>query len=345
MAAVVAVVVVGGVCRVGESGVLGVSGGGGSVLSEELRAGSLLLPDVVAADDPPLGDVPGGSEYERPVDEEAERPSPFFVTLRGGGDIALRADLRSRPGSVAVYRAGGGVGIGAALSRRVRVGFDADTEWSGYNFSGASGLVPGTGRPVRDVYRTTFSPRLTYIQSETWAFTVAGLVDISGEAGANVGDSITGGGFVVVRHQFNEDFSVSFGVGAKSRLERDPLVVPALRADIRITDRVRFVTEGLGARLEAELTETLSAHIRGEWQLREYRLDDRGALPEGIVRDSRVPVGLGIDWRPVAGVTLSATGGAVVWQQYRFDDRSGNKVSSVETRPAPYVSLGGEVRF
>ncbi|MGE3108576.1 MAG: DUF6268 family outer membrane beta-barrel protein [Phycisphaerales bacterium] len=308
--------------------------------------------DERAAVDPalsiqPLALQPEATGAAPPTADAPADPAPRAWTfeVRGAGSYTFAADIDDSPGDVRIARAGFGVGVGIPIGDRSTLTFDIDEEASWYLFDNAGGLVPGSTDPVELVLSTDLGLRFSSRINPEWSWFLGGLAEFAGEPDVDVGDAATFGGYGGVRYQVSERFAVSAGLGAKSRLEDDALVIPVLGVDWQITDRVSLKTEGTRVRLSAKLSETLAVSLAGGWELREFRLRDDGPLPDGVFRDTRVPISISLDFRPSHAVRISVFGGVVVWQEFRFDDRSGDEVSETNTDPAPFIGISAAFSF
>lgn len=291
----------------------------------------------------PAGTPPENHTIELAPQKPSERPITF--QLRGGGEYTFASDIDNTPGDVSIARANFGFGVGIPIGERSRFLLDLDEEVSWYFFESASGLVPGTTDPFELALSTQFQPMFSSQVDDHWSWFVGGIVNFSGEADADIGDSATYGGFGGARYKFSDTFSLSFGLGAKSRLEDSALVIPLLGVEWKVSDRVTVSSEGTRVKITAQMNKQLAVTLSGGWELREYRLDDDNTLPDGVARDRRVPIGLSLDWKPSDNIQLSFGGGVVVWQEFRFDDRNGNRISETNTDPAAFVGISGKINF
>jgi hypothetical protein len=98
-------------------------------------------------------------------------------------------------------------------------------------------------------------------------------------------------------------------------------------------------------RLSYQASESVSLFAEGGWLSREYRLDDEGLAPDGVLTDDRVPVGLGVRYAPSQTFFLTLRAGAMVYQEYQVDDRSGNELVQREGDVTPYFGLEAGLRF
>ncbi|MBC7771040.1 MAG: hypothetical protein H7210_00960 [Pyrinomonadaceae bacterium] len=286
---------------------------------------------------------PGSSTIELTPQKSPERPITF--QLRGGGEYTFSSDIDDSPGDIGIARTNFGVGIGIPIGERSRLSLDVDEEVSWYFFDNAPGLVPGTSDPFELALSTQFQPTFSSQIDERWSWFVGGIVNFAGEADADIGESATYGGFGGARYRFSDTFALSFGLGARTRLEDSTFVIPLIGIEWKVSDRVTVASEGTHIKITAQMNQQLAVTLSGGWELREYRLDDTGPLPDGVARDRRVPVGVTLDWKPADNVQLSLGGGVVVWQEFRFDDRNGDRVSETNTNPAAFVGVSGKFTF
>ncbi len=303
-------------------------------------AGAALPFAAVAQDS--TASVPEARVRPAPITGE-ESPLTFEISPRG--QFQLRSDLDSA-GRVSVYRAGGDLAIGMKISEDVRITLTGGGENSWYRFSGATGLIAGAGNPIDSATTATFGPGVFWRIDEDWSAFGSGYVEFAGESDIFRDDARRWGGLGGARYRFSDDLALSFGVSYATRFRETARVIPILGAEWKITERLRFDTRGPGAALTYSLTDTVDIAFRGEYQRREFRLDeDRALLPNGILIDSAVPIGLEVSWTPAPWVTLSAQAGAVVWQEYSVRDREGNKVGVERTDPAAYLGVFARIRF
>lgn len=297
--------------------------------------------------------VPGGPVAPTTGEEPGEAVSypDFRFSLRGTGSHEFETDIDDSDASYSVSRALAGFGVAAQVSERLALTFDADSEFSWYDFSVGDGFeaaVGAEGEPVDDVVEVTLRPGARFFLNREWAITGAGIVQFSGEYGADIGDATTYGGFAAVRYQVNPKLAITVGASGKSRIEDDATVVPIIGFDWQVNDKVRIASDGLGAILTAQVHEDWAFLLLGGWRQRDYRLEedaDAGLLDGGVFRDSRVSIGVGAQWSPSGRVTLRAIGGAIVWSEVRFDDEDGDEVFEESADPTGFIGVNGVFRF
>lgn len=284
----------------------------------------------------------------RPTRTEPAADRAFNLSFRPRVEHTFDADLRDSNGSVATTRAGAVVGFAAPISERARILVNAEGEFSRYEWSDASDLLPSGKDPIKDAYLFRLSPSLVYSIDSDWSLTGGAIIEIAAASGADVGDAFTFGGFFGARYRWSETLTSTFGIIAKTRLEDSPIAVPLLGVQWQITERVRLENEGLGLKLSADLNERWRAGVFARYELRDYRLatdGDGGSVPDGVLRDSRVPLGVSIEWRPSPGIQVELLGGAVVYQSYEIETKHGDRVQSDRANPTPFIGLTGTIAF
>lgn len=338
-----------------------------SVLLGSLTLASGLATPALAEDAPPQPTATDRSAaQESPARTDAQGrawtaqtggrpggPGPgggLAISLQPSFEHTFEGELRDGDGKVSITRAGLNLRSSLPLREKLRLTFDAGYEHSSYRFKDVDNLLPGGvlagGKdPIKDAFLLRFSPGLAWSLNESWTLVGGGIFEFAGEYDASFSDAATFGGYFGASYRVDETLSFTFGAIVKTRLEDDALFVPLLGLRWQINDKLALNTEGLGVRLSAKVSEPLSVSLFARYELRDYRLADDSPIPEGIVRDGRVPVGATISYRFSPQFELSASAGAIVYQRYTFDDRNGNRVESDKTRAAPFVGIRGEISF
>lgn len=273
----------------------------------------------------------------------------FFNTeVRLEAGYAFRADVDGG-GDVAVTRSALSARIARTFTPDFSVSLMLSSEISWYDFEDATGLIAGSDKPFGQLVETDIAPGMTYRLNDDWTLLAGIYFRIAGENDADFSDSWTFGTYGGVRYKVSKDLSLTMGIRATERLEEDWLIIPAFAFDWNVNETVRVQLTpnvgGTGVRVSSEITDRWSFLIDAQYQNREFRLNDEAPLASGIVRDSRVTVGLGVLWKPSETIELTARGGVVAWQEFRIDDQDGNQQSEANTDPTPYVYLGGIIRF
>lgn len=280
-----------------------------------------------------------------PLEDSEDR---WTLSIGGRAQHAFQADLDDSAGEVSVTRAGADVALLIPIGEKFKLSTGLDFEASFYDWDSPDDVVPGSGSsdPWDEIYTVTLSLTGTYILDDKWSIFGGGFVSSSGESGADFGDTITGGGFVGVGYAFGPELTVQGGIGARSRLEDDARVFPVIGVQWKISEQFNLRTEGPGLRITYAANDQWSFYLRGAYEMREFRLaDDNRTVPDGVVEDQSVPIGFGVEWRPTGGLSIGLEAGAIVWQEYDIQSRSGRTLNEIETDPTPYIGLRLDYRF
>jgi len=276
-------------------------------------------------------------DYERPIDRVS-------LSLYGAGRAAFDADLDDG-GSVAVHRAGGGADLSIPISEGFRGLVGVGGESSFYDFDFAPGVLPGSD-PFDDLHRLSLDLGVSHNVSQRWSWAVTGRAEWAAQSGAEVDESLLGAGFARARYAFNENnFGLSFGLIGQTRLESDARVFPIVGFDWRVNENLAVYTTGPGLTVAAEVAEGWVISAKGRWESREYRLDDEGPLPGGVLEDERIVIGAEVMWRPRPRIEAAFEIGGVVYQEFEALDSGGGHVSDDETDPALFVAGRLVLRF
>lgn len=277
-----------------------------------------------------------------PMGPPMDRASASFTP---GGYYAFSSGLEDSRGDMAVTRSGGELTLFVPFDRTM-FSLGLTNEWSWYDFSGGSApVVAGSEKPFSQVTTVRISPGMAYRIDEKWALLGGVSADFSGETDADVSDAATYGGFFAVRYRFSDRFSLVVGAAGRSVLEDDFQVLPIIGIDWQITEKMAFATRGTGARLVYFLTPQFDLALQVSYENRDFRLSDDAAIPEGVVRDRRVTVGLQGQYMVRPWWVVRGEVGVVAWGEMVFEDRNGNGLEGLDTDPTPYVGASMTFRF
>ncbi|TVQ31677.1 MAG: hypothetical protein EA376_08415 [Phycisphaeraceae bacterium] len=307
---------------------------------------SAIIPAVVCAlYAAPSSDARQTRDRETYDIEEVEAPRPWAIRFDTAFKHTLKHDLDDE-GDVSITRAGLQVGFGLPLSERSMFNFDIDGEYSNYNFGGATTLAPDSTDPFDDFYSTSITPSIFIQLEEQWTALVGGNVTFAGESNARISDSITGNIFATFGRHLSPDLFLAAGILVSTRLEDDVRVIPLIGVDWRFHEQWRLHSQGAGARLTYEATESLDLSLRGRWESREYRLSSSSdALSRGAFLDDRILISAEAAWRPSDRMSVKVEGGASVYERFKTLDRRGDRVSRQVNDPAPFFGINVSIAF
>jgi hypothetical protein len=317
-----------------------------------LRAGVIGLMCVLCAGTA-VAQSTGAPERATPTTGAAGEPIPearypIDVAVTLFGTHAFESDFSDIAGGVGVTRAGLEVGLRRQMDERSRLSLSIGLETSNYDFSSDTALGGG-GEPWDNTVQASISAVYTRQATQQWSWFFGGGVDTSFELDANVGKSFTGGLFGGAAYAVNENLSIGGGVAVRSRLEDSGLFLPIVSLDWKFNDQWRLSNSNelnsTGAALSFSPNERLTLSLHAAYQGRAFRLDEDGPFPDGVGRDSRIPVWLQARYAfsPRAMATVAA--GYVVWQEYTILDQNGNELDQQEADGTPFVAASVVLLF
>ncbi len=280
------------------------------------------------------------------VPEDNQRD--WSITLDPYASYEFQADIHRSDASVKIARTGALGDIRLKLTPDWSVNLGIGAEYSNYNFSNTIGMLP-VDRLKLDLYSVTVAPGVTYKISDTWSVTGGAMASFSGEDSADFSQTGTYGVFAAATYKVSDRLSLTFGLAGMSQLEDDFMVAPTFGVRWQINDTLSLTTGGAGrgytVRLTQDLNKQWAVSLLASYEGRAYRLNDSGPLADAVMRDTTLPVGVELAWKPTPSIVIKGTAGVELYQRIEFDDRNGNDISDRVADPAPFVMLSAVFKF
>ena len=276
----------------------------------------------------------------QPLDDALAKVS---FSLQSRGSFAAETDLDGG-GTVSVARLGPTLSARYAQSQAWFVDVRIGAEFSFYDFDGATGIVAG-GDPAGDFAEYFVNARYTGQVNDDWWWYVGGEASWAGEDSENLGDGFIGRGELGAIYTVNKNLRLGVVAVVRSQIEEGVLAYPLPILHWQIEDRWLLATGDDGLRLSYKAWEEWTFFTSLDWEAREYRLSDTGPIPNGVLRDDRIPVVLGANWKPNEHVEIEATIGAMAWSRYEFLDSTGTRIADPDGDASLMAGLSARVRF
>jgi hypothetical protein len=299
-------------------------------------------PTPAAAASAPGASAPEGGGVPK-ADDEAHR---VHFSLSARTQLGFNADLEDDAGDLTVTRLGANFTAIIPIGDRSRLDLGIDEEFSRYDFNDATGFISGVTEPFDEVHRTFFTARFASQYSERTGFFSGLLFGAAREQGADLGKSLEAGGFAGLRYSVSEKLKVGGGIGVFSRLEDNPLVIPVFVLDWEFADGWHLSSVARpGLTLSYSPSDTWTFALSGLYQLRDFRLDEDGPQPSGVIREESWDVTLGLEYHPNRQIEIDA---GVSWpfaRNFKLLDSGGNEAADVDADSAPFLSAEIAFRF
>ncbi|MGH0037741.1 MAG: hypothetical protein ACQGVK_22150 [Myxococcota bacterium] len=217
-----------------------------------------------------------------------------------------------------------------------------------------------------------------YKLDSNWSLLGAPVVRYQGEAGADLDDSIDGGGLVGFMYHPSPRLQIGLLIGVVSALEEDLAILPIPMVRWQAGDEITLKLGiqplgsrvGLGPELLWHPSKDFELGFGGVFLNRRFRLDgngctqrradapercgrpagttaglDRGRSTNGIGQDQSFPVYLRARWNPLDGLGVEAFGAVVLGGHLTVEEEFGNHIQRESYDPTGLIGVRGVYRF
>ena len=252
-------------------------------------------------------------------------------------------------GSVAVDRAFGSVGT--EIRFHPDVTGSVALAWGGdwYRFKGDTNLSLKSGAaPWNSIQAVTAIGLSNWNLDQRWSLNLGLRLGFAAETKARFSESLTIGGSAAVSYAFSEKLSLGGGLLLSSQIEESVLAIPIVIVYWQVSDTVivsnvlgpEAYPTGAGIEVAWRPDRVSELSIGTRYEVRRFRLDDTGPMKrrQGVGEDSGLPLWVRSTWRFSNGIRIDLVGGVSLFNEYRLDDRNGNRITSSDLDPAPFVA-------
>lgn len=260
------------------------------------------------------------------------------------------ADLDSA-GDFQTHRAGVNLVKNLRLSDNDSVAIRLDYIWNKYSWNSAASNLGAD--PWSAVHFIGLGGSYRRVLNQNWTLFAIPNVRLAGEADADAGNSIMGGGIFGATYRVHGRLSIGPGFGLMTQLEDDPALFPVLFIQWQFADEWSVGTTGgsgaaLGPGLQLEwipADKPFRASLNANFEQLRFRLDSNAPQRNGIGQDQAVRLGGTFHWMPTPSVDLSAMAGVMLGGEISIEDAQGNDWRSENYAPAPYIGVQARFNF
>jgi opacity protein-like surface antigen len=271
----------------------------------------------------------------------------WFAALRAGA--TLESSLGPGKGDHDVGRYAAELRFTTRLASRVGMSLEGQAEHLRWDFSDPDALVPGTGDLGGPVAGFRLGALVTWSVRDSFGVTLGPTLRAYAADGADLADALEPGFVAAVRVRLGGERDVFVGLSAVDHLETGLSITPVLGlggvGDDDGASRWSAEARGPGVTLWYRLTGRLAAGFSAGYERRDVRLAPDDRLPDGVLREQRVPLALELAYRRRERLTLALAAGVSAWTRITFLDRDGERVERVEADLAPFVQLELDLRW
>lgn len=280
--------------------------------------------------------------------EKAARNTKTTISIVATPLYQFEANLGSG-GNVSAFRTFFDINSKIPLDDSLSIGLNFGYHYADYNFADPASFAGGS--PWDKVHILKFGASLSYDLTPGWSLFVAPSVQISREDGADWGNAIGYGGVLSLTRDFGSDLSLGVGVAAFSQLE-ELTAFPIVAVNWRITDRLRLANPFRSGPAGPAGLE-LSYKIGSDWDLaagaayrsERFRLKNSGLFPSCIGESRLIPAWARISRSAGSNFQLDFYAGAMFGGAVSIDDSTGNRITSDNYDPAPFLAFAISCRF
>ncbi len=272
-----------------------------------------------------------GSETMKSPDESWKTRAVTGFEYQGDTDLDSGGDFN-------YWMVSGGVRSGRKIGDKMQVMVVGEYRAIGYDFSGVPNGGGGTVNPWETVHVARLMPLFSYLLNDRWSVVGGPVVEFSGEGGAQVGDSIRGGGVAGFGYQ-REGLYLVFGVLAMTEIEKDARIQPFVLVDWRITDGLSLglkaeTSRGGELRLDYGFTKNfkMGAGIGVRRELFRLNGDNRvgaaGNAQDGVGEETSTVAKVTASYQINETIAIEGYGGLTLDGEFRLETETGNKIGS-----------------
>jgi hypothetical protein len=291
-----------------------------------------------------LADLSFGQGYPGKNVPQEKPDTKWSTFIRGGYVYQFDTDMDNSNGSFTTDRffVQPGITYSPDYTRSYSLAFGYG--YDGYDFTGENGF--GALRPWDDIHSFRLSAPIRFTKGQNWSFFIVPTIRVTGESGADLNDSLTGGGFAGFAYKFNERLTIGPGIGIVTQIEDDASIFPVLIINWKITDTLSLETgRGLGATLGPgislnwQMTEQWNLTLGGRYEKLRFRLDDKAETPNGIGQDTSFPVFGGVTYNINPSAKVSLIGGFETSGELQLEDHNGNVLEQQDYENAAFLGF------
>jgi hypothetical protein len=242
----------------------------------------------------------------------------FGANVQGGGTLSVDRVYASFSSRVVTTD---------AFTLTVAMGYELGL----YNWGGTGAL--GAAEPWNSVNLFGLQVRGSWRVSDEWMFMAGGIFALAGEADADAGDSIYGGGIASISYAPNQDTILGIGVLGVTQIENNPIVIPIpvlhwrfdpewVLSTIRRPPASPFV--GIDVAWEPERSKVDLAVGLG-WQQRRFRLSANAdpTINDGVGLDQSWAAFLTVGYDIAPGLRIDGLVGCQFLEYLELQDSTG----------------------
>lgn len=302
-----------------------------------------------------LGLLQSGAAYAQgtpagqpPLQSFEAREQGVYFSVRGGFEHQFKANIDGG-GDIGVSRGIFGVAARAEITPDLDGTFAFSYGIDDYRIRNAT--LMGIN-PWDDIHTLSASAIFSLALNSDWTIFGGPVLQFARESGADWGDSVSAGGVIGASVRLSDQLTLGGGVGVVTQIEDSARIIPIIRINWQINDRLRLSsrTDSAGSGDSGiELIYTLGGGWEiaggGAYRFRRFRLDNTGIAPNGVGEETSIPAWIRLTWNGNPNVTVNFYGGLAMGGTLRLENSSGIRLRGEDYDAAGLLGASLSVRF
>jgi hypothetical protein len=266
-----------------------------------------------------------------------------------GAEAMIETGMDAFDGRFDYIRGGGGLSTAGRLSDNVTMSFAAEYFYDDYQFEFPLALG-SVESPWGGVHTLGLSAEFEF-EFEDLTIFAGPVLQLSGEAEAEPGDALAGGGFAGAAFNLTENARIGGGVALMSEIEGDVDIFPIIYLEwdlannvvLRSTPVSHAGTRWSSVEIAVQLVEAWELTAGAAYEQRRFRLDDEGPIVDGVGEFSFIPIWASMTYSPTENVSFSLYGTITAWGDLESYDMGGGQIG--ETDLSTSAIIGGHFSY
>jgi hypothetical protein len=206
------------------------------------------------------------------------------------------------------------------------------------------------------IHVVSFNSLLKYDRDEKWSFYGGPIINVGAEEGAEIGDSVSGGGVAGFKYIYSPTLTLGAGLAVVSKLEDPAAIAPLVSVDWKFYDKCNLhvgfsdIGSGTGYGVEASWApvESLILSLGGQEQDNRFRLSDHwqaGHPAKGVASDQFAVLYAKAAWQCVKFASIEGFAGGAINGKLKLENKDGRAIREQDYASTPMLGLRACINF
>ena len=268
-----------------------------------------------------------------------------------GAEAMVDTQMDPFEGRFEYIRGGGGVSTAGRLSDTVTMSFSAEYFYDDYQFEFPVALG-SLETPWNGIHTIGASAEFTF-ELDNMAIFAGPVLQLTGEAEAEVADALAGGGFAGVAFDLADNARIGGGVALMYEIEGDVDIFPIVYLEwdlannvvLRSTPVSHAGTRWSSVEIAWRPIQELEFAAGAAYEQRRFRLDDEGPIVDGVGEFSFIPIWASMSYSPTESFSFSIYSTITAWADVESYDMGGGLIGEADLSTSFVIGGNFSYRF